>query len=195
VSQAPDPPPADAVTRLLREAGAGNREAAEALLALVYDELRAIARRRMAGEKPGHTLQATALVHEAFLKMTRAEGGGGYSDRRHFYRTAAEAMRRILIDHARGKERVKRGGGASRVLGSVVDLAVEPDPDEILSVDEALCRLEERDPRLAEVVKLRFYAGLSEQETAAALGVTDRTVRRDWVLARSFLARELDLEG
>jgi RNA polymerase sigma factor (TIGR02999 family) len=195
VSQASDPPAAGAVTRLLSEAGSGSRDAAERLLTLVYEELRSIARNRMAAQQPGHTLQATALVHEAFMRLTAPEEQPEYSGRRHFYRAAAEAMRCILIDHARSKARIKRGGGFNRIQFSVIDLAVEADPDEILSVDEAVRRLEEQDPRLSEVVKLRFYAGLSEQETALALGVTSRTVRRDWVVARAFLARHVQQGG
>lgn len=195
VSQATDPPAPGAVTRLLNEAGSGSRDAAERLLTMVYEELRAIARVRMAAQRPGHTLQATALVHEAFMRLTAPEEQPGYSGRRHFYRAAADAMRCILIDHARGKARIKRGGGFKRIQFTVVDLAVDADSDEILSVDEAVRRLEEQDPRLSEVVKLRFYAGLSEQETALALGVTSRTVRRDWVLARAFLARHVQQQG
>lgn len=159
------------------------------LLPLVYDRLRAIAAQRMAGERPGHTLDATGLVHEAYLKLV--QGQLGWQGKAHFYAAAAEAMRRILVDHARGRGREKRGAGRVRLPLDIVDLASREDPAEILSVDEAVRRLEERDPRMAEIVKLRFFAGLSDEETAQALGIADRTVRREWTLARAFLQREL----
>ena len=186
-------PASQQVSRILRAAGEGEPVDMGALLPLVYDRLRAIASRRMAGERRGHTLQATALVHEAYLKLAGREKLA-WTSRAHFYAAAAEAMRRILIDHARGKARAKRGKGRERVPLDVVDLASRECLDEILSVDEAVHRLEEQDPRLVEVLKLRFYAGLSEKETAAALGVTTRTVRRDWVLARAWLKVELSEE-
>jgi RNA polymerase sigma factor (TIGR02999 family) len=160
------------------------------LLPLVHDKLKEIAAARMAGERPGHTLQASALVNEAYLKLV-GRASLGWEGKAHFYAAAAEAMRRILVDHARGRGRARRGGGLARLPLDAVDLASREDPGEILSVDEALRRLEERDKRMADVVKLRFFAGLSEGETALALGVTDRTVRRDWTLARAFLQREL----
>ena len=159
------------------------------LLPLVYGRLRAIAAARMAGERPGHTLDATGLVHEAYLKLV--QGPLGWEGKAHFYAAAAEAMRRILVDHARGRGREKRGAGRVRLPLDVVDLASREDPSEILSVDDAVRRLEERDPRMAGIVKLRFFAGLSDEETAQALGITDRTVRREWTLARAFLQREL----
>jgi RNA polymerase sigma factor (TIGR02999 family) len=165
----------------------------EALLPLVYRQLHAIASRRMKDERESHTLQATALVNEAFLKLLGRERHT-WSGKAHFYAAAAEAMRRILIDHARGKARVKRGGGRARIPLDVVDLASRDCIDEILSVDEAVRRLEGQDPRMAEVVKLRFYVGLSEKETAQVLTVTDRTVRREWVRARAWLQKELSEE-
>lgn len=161
------------------------------LLPLVYGKLREIAAQRMAGERPGHTLDATGLVHEAYLKLVH--GPLGWHGKAQFYAAAAEAMRRILVDHARARGRGKRGGGRTRLPLDVVELASREDPSEILSVDEAVRRLEERDPRMAEIVKLRFFAGLSDEETARALGITDRTVRREWTLARAFLQRELGL--
>ncbi len=175
------------VSRIL-EAG---RVDMDRLLPLVYDRLRAIAAQRMAGERAGHTLDATGLVHEAYLKLV--QGPVGWQGKAHFYAAAAEAMRRILVDHARGRGREKRGAGRVRLPLDVVDLASREDPSEILSVDEAVRRLEERDPRMAEIVKLRFFAGLSDAETAQALGIADRTVRREWTLARAFLQRELGL--
>ena len=174
------------VSRILK----AERVDTERLLPLVYEKLRAIAARRMAGERSGHTLQATALVNEAYLKLV-GKDDLGWESKAHFYAAAAEAMRRILIDHARGKGREKRGGAWIELPLDVVDLASREKPEEILSVDEALRRLEERDARMAEIVKLRFFAGLSERETAKALGITDRTVRRDWTFARAFLQREL----
>lgn len=178
------------VSRILRDAAEGRGADMEALLPLVYDQLRAIAAQRMAGERREHTLQPTALVHEAYLKLMGREEVG-WQSKAHFYAAAAEAMRRILADHARTRNRAKRGGGRARIPLDVVELAAREDPSEILSVDEAIRRLEEQDPRMAGVVKLRFYAGLSEEDTARALGITDRTVRREWTLARAFLQRQL----
>jgi len=181
------------VTRLLERVGAGDGGAAAQVLPLVYAELRELARRRMASQPPEHTLQATALVHEAYLKLV---GGSDvrWADRSHFYFAAAEAMRQILIDSARGRARLKRGGGRARSPLSVADLAAEQDPDQILAVDEALCRLEAQWPDAAAVVRLRFYAGLSVEETARALDVSERTVHREWTYARAWLARELGPE-
>jgi len=181
------------VTRLLERVGAGDGGAAAQVLPLVYAELRELARRRMASQPPEHTLQATALVHEAYLKLV---GGSDvrWADRSHFYFAAAEAMRQILVDSARGRARLKRGGGRARSPLSVADLAAEQDPDQILAVDEALCRLEAQWPDAAAVVRLRFYAGLSVEETARALDVSERTVHREWTYARAWLARELGPE-
>jgi RNA polymerase sigma factor (TIGR02999 family) len=181
------------ISRILAAAGEGEPVDMGTLLPLVYDRLRAIAAHRMAGERRGHTLQATALVHEAYLKLV-GEKPLPVRSRAHFYAAAAEAMRRILIDHARGKRRAKRGGGRRGLPLDVVDLASRENLEEIASVDEAVRRLEKRDGRLAEVVKLRFYAGLSVAETAEVLGVTDRTIRTDWALARAWLQRDLSGE-
>jgi len=150
----------------------------------------------MAEERPGHTLQATALVHEAFARLAGEASPSGESlrtwdGRAHFFAAAVEAMRRILIEHARARGRSKRGGGAVRLPLSVVDLAEEANSEEILAVDEAIRRLEQRDARLARIVQLRFYAGLSHAECAELLGSSERTVRRDWELARALLMREL----
>ena len=178
------------VSRILREAGEGRPVDAEALLPLVYEKLRAIATYRMAAERRDHTLQATALVHEAYLKLV--DGAElDWAGKAHFYAAAGQAMRRILVDHARTRGRRKRGGGRRRVPLDVLDLAARADAEEILSVEDALRRLEKRDARLAATVQLRFFAGLSEGETAEALGVSDRTVRRDWVLARAWLQKEI----
>jgi len=188
-----DAPSGDNVTRLLREAASGADVASE-LLPLVYEQLKAIARNRMKQERDGHTLQATALVHEAYMKLV-GEEQTTYRNRAHFYAVAAQAMRRILIDHARGKQAAKRGGGRAPVPMSVVDLAVDFDPDQTIALDEALTRLEREDEQAARVVALRFYAGLSVDETAEALDVSPRTVMREWSFARARLRQLLDEEG
>lgn len=160
---------------------------AGSLLPVVYEELRQLARHRMSQENTGHTLQATALVHEVYLRL----GDLRFASRAHFFRTAAEAMRRILIEHARGKNRAKRGGGMKPMPLNVLDLAAAPDSDQILAFDEAIGRLESETPSAAAVVKLRFYAGLSVDETAEALGLSPRSVDREWAYARAWLFRVL----
>jgi RNA polymerase sigma factor (TIGR02999 family) len=180
------------VSRILRAADEGEPIDMGALLPLVYDKLRAIAAHRMASERKGHTLQATALVHEAYMRLVGAEPVG-WACKAHFYAAAAEAMRRILIEHARKRRRMKRGGGLERVPLDVVDLASRECLEEIVSVDEAVRRLQIQDPRSAEVVKLRFYCGLTVEETAEVLGITDRTVRREWAVARAWL--QLRIQG
>jgi RNA polymerase sigma factor (TIGR02999 family) len=175
------------LTVLLNAASAGDRTAFERLLATVYNELRAIAQARMREERPGHTLEATALVNEAYIRLLSGPEIH-WADRGHFFRAAAEAMRKILIDHARARNAQKRGGGrAALSLSSLADLAAAPDPAGLLSLDDAILRLEKVDPEAAEVVRLRFYAGLSEAGVAAARGVSERTVRRDWAFARGWL--------
>lgn len=164
---------------------------ASAFTGRVYDQLRVIARARLAGERAGHSLQATELVHEAFLKLRQNEALGR-GDQGAFFRAAAEAMRRILIDHARGKGRAKRGGGARRVLRDVAELAQEQDSEQILALEEAVCRLEQEEPQAALVLKLRFYAGMSVPEAAEATGLSERTVKREWQYARAWLFRALD---
>ena len=178
--------PSDVTT--LMSAAAADRGAADRLLALVYDQLRKVAQQRMNAERPDHSLEATALVHEAYLRLA-GDQDAQWVNRAHFFKAAGEAMRRILIEHARARGCVKRGGDqrGKRLPLKVLDLATEADLDEILSVDDAVRRLEEQDPDLAQIVRLRFYAGLSEDETARCLGVSDRTVRRDWTLARAWL--------
>lgn len=178
------------LTQLLRDGAADSN----AILPLVYDQLRSIAQQRMNEERSGHTLQATALVHEAYLRLI-GDQPIAWAGRAHFFAAAAEAMRRILIEHARGRARLKRGGDEStarkRLPLSVVDLAGEDDPQEILMLDDAICRLEEEDPDAARVVRLRFYAGLSVDETAAALGTSPSSVDREWAYARARLHRLL----
>jgi RNA polymerase sigma factor (TIGR02999 family) len=189
-NEGPDCPVADVLQRISN----GDQAAAKDLLPLVYDQLRALAQQRMMQERPGHTLQATALVHEAFLKLVgpRAIPWAGQA---HFYAAAAEAMRQILVDHARSRHREKRGGKGRRVLLNVLDLADTENSDEILALDEAFCRLEQQEPALGEVVRLRFFAGLSVDQTAESLGVSPRTVDRRWKFARAWLFRELHPDG
>lgn len=177
-------------TEILESIRAGDPRAAGELLPLVYAELRRLAARHLRGEQQGHTLEPTALVHEAYLKLF---GGGprGWEDRGHFFRAAAAAMRHILIDHARAKRGPKRGGSRGRVPLDLARLAAESDGDEILAVADAISRLELQSPDVAEVVRLRFFAGLSVEDTARALGVSERSVYRDWTYARAWLVREL----
>jgi RNA polymerase sigma factor (TIGR02999 family) len=179
------------VTRILSGKDRLSREEAlEQLLPVVYDELRALAGARLRHERSDHSLQATALVHEAYIRLVGWEQQS-WIDRAHFYRAAAEAMRRILIDHARGRARGKRGGGRVRVDLEDANLATWDDPDDVLALDEALHRLMEQDPRAAEIVQLRFFAGLSVEETAKALELSIRTVHREWKFARTWLFRAL----
>jgi RNA polymerase sigma factor (TIGR02999 family) len=177
------------VTRLLDAAAAGDRRAAAELLPLVYDELRRLAAARMAAEAPGQTLDATALVHEAYLRLA---SGHRFHDRHHFFRVAAEAMRRVLVDRARQKRRTKHGGGRRRVPLSEAEPAAEAAPDELLALDEALGRLAATDPVKAELVSLRYFAGLSEADAAAALGISRATASRHWTYARAWLIDALE---
>jgi RNA polymerase sigma factor (TIGR02999 family) len=190
-------PPAP-LTRLLERAAAGDAGAGADAVVRVYEELRLLARQRLASERAGHTLQATALVNEAYLRLIDSAGGAlNFAGRAHFFHAAAEAMRRVLVEHARARSRLKRGGGEARrvalvELTGVADLAAaDSDPAEILTVDEAIRRLEEQSPDVGAVVRLRFYAGLSPKETAEALGVSESTVYREWNFARAWLYREL----
>jgi RNA polymerase sigma factor (TIGR02999 family) len=183
--------PSREITHILDRATAGDSVASRELIPLVYKQLRACAARRLSAERPGHTLQPTALVHEAYLRLLGQEQTS-WDSRAHFYVAAAGAMRRILIEHARKRGRRKRGGDWRRVTLESIVLSDRTAPlEEILSVDEALRRLEDRDERMAKIVRLRFFAGLTTQEIAALLGITDRTVRREWALARAWLYREL----
>jgi RNA polymerase sigma factor (TIGR02999 family) len=178
------------VTRLLAASRGGRREAEAELAAVVYDELHAIARRLMVHERAQHTLQATALVHEAFMRLL---GGAqqNWENRRHFFGVAAMAMRRVLVDHARARAADKRGGGLQRVNLEEPAAVGHDNLDEIIAINQALTRLEAQDPRQARVVELRFFAGLSEEAIAELLNVSERTVKRDWRLARAWLRAEL----
>ena len=189
-----DETPQHEVTRLLQASDHSGPANAGQLLTLVYDQLRKIAQQRMSEERAGHTLQATALVHEAYVRLV-ANAELAWDSRGHFFTAAAEAMRRILIEHARARAREKRGGPDQRLLtldiGEVADLAQEEKTEQIIALDEALRRLESQRPRVARVVHLRFYAGLSVDETARTLGVSARTVNLDWAFARAWLYQEL----
>lgn len=179
------------VTRILHEIEQGDPEAAEKLLPLVYDELRALAAVRLAHEKPGQTLQATALVHEAYVRLVSGQQGE-WNGRGHFFGAAAEAMRRILVERARRRLSVKRGGGLNRRELDVEFTGESPeDLEQILSIDEALEKLDRVDHESAELVKLRYFAGLSLREAAAVIAVPPRTADRIWAFARSWLAHEL----
>jgi RNA polymerase sigma factor (TIGR02999 family) len=181
------------VTRILSAIEQGDPQAADQLLPLVYDELRKLAAARIAEEKPGQTLQATALVHEAYLRLVGGEQTQDWDGRRHFFAAAAEAMRRILIDRARHKHTRKAGGGRRRLdLDDIEPVLEEGNGDRLLALDEALRQLEAEDPRKAELVKLRFFAGLTAEQAAAALGVSLSTVEKDWAYARSWLRVAID---
>ncbi len=188
-------PQAD-LTLVLRAAAGGDRQASAAFLPLVYEELRRLARSRLDRTPPGNTLQPTALVHEAYLKLV---GGAdpGWDGRNHFFGAAARAMRDIVVDHARRKAAVKHGGGAARVEMDAVDIALERSPEDILALDQALRKLEEEDPRKAQLVMLRCFAGLTMAEAAAALELSERTVEREWSYIRAWLQAEMsgDTEG
>ena len=175
------------ITRILSAVEQGDERAAEQLLPLVYDELRRLATQKLAQEKPGQTLQATALVHEAYLRIAEAESARPWKGRTHFFRAAAEAMRRILVDHARQKKTQKRGGAWEPVdLEQAVPAAAEPSED-VVAVHEALDLLAAHDPAKAELVKLRYFVGLSVEEAADVLGVSRATADRYWRYAKTWL--------
>jgi RNA polymerase sigma factor (TIGR02999 family) len=178
------------ITRILNSSA----NPAEELLPLVYSELRAIARRKMAAEKPGQTLQATALVHEAYLRLIGDESE--FQNRRHFFAAAAEAMRRILIEQARRKSRQRHGGEQRKTESPLDDISIETSHSaDILDLDAALTRLESLDESMADVVRLRYFAGLTVDETAAALEISPRAVNRHWTAARAWLTQMLDTPG
>ena len=175
------------VTQILHAIGRGDPHAASQLLPLVYDELRQLAAQKLAHEKPGQTLQPTALVHEAYLRLVGEAEKPHWDSHWHFFAAAAEAMRRILVENARRKKRVKHGGDHQRVALEDQDVPVRPPPEEILALDEALTRLTGEDAAAAQVVQLHFFAGLSIEEAAEALGVSRATAYRQWSYARAWL--------
>lgn len=182
--------PQQRVTLLLEAIHRGEESATQELFALVYNELRRMARSRMARESPGHTLQPTALVHEAYIRLFKEEGAG-FENRAHFFAAAGEAMRRILIEHARKKMSAKRQGQLQRIELDETMAVQVPDSDQLTALDEALLRLEQIDRQMSDVLKLRFFVGLTVAETAAALGISPRTVDRQWTAARAWITREI----
>lgn len=186
------PAPGD-VTRVLRRIDAGEREALSELLPLVYDELHRLARGRMAGERDSHTLEPTALVHDAYIRLAGREKAS-WVNRSHFLRAAAAVMRSILVNHARDRKRLKRGGDGKKLPLDDTLAVFEERAIDLIALDEALEKLAEVDPRRTNVVELRFFGGLSVKETAEALGVSDRTVEADWNLARAWLLGEIERE-
>ncbi|PWU08617.1 MAG: RNA polymerase subunit sigma [Verrucomicrobia bacterium] len=178
------------LTQILDRVQQGDPRAAEELLPLVYEELRKLAVAKMAREAPGQTLQATALVHEAWLRLA-GDGEKRWDNRGHFFAAAAEAMRRILVERARKRARVRHGGGLEKVDWENVTIATEDSDDTVLAIHEALEKLANRSPQKAEIVKLRYFTGLEHEEIAQALGISEPTVRRHWAYARSWLMVEL----
>jgi RNA polymerase sigma factor (TIGR02999 family) len=177
------------ITRILEAIQQGDPHAAEQLLPLVYDELRQLAAHKLAHEKPGHTLQATALVHEAYLRLFGQQEPRSFSDRGHFFAAAAATMRRILIDNARRKQTQKRGGSRQR---QPLEAVAAPEPDEeLLALDEALQKLAAHDPDKARLVELRYFAGLTGEQAAAVLGISPTTADRHWAFARAWLQAEV----
>jgi RNA polymerase sigma factor (TIGR02999 family) len=181
-----------AVTVILNRAHNGDPRAAEELLPLVYDELRRVAAARMAGNLAGQTLQPTALVHEAWLRLVGQDGEAQFQNRTHFFAAAAEAMRHILIDRARRKQAQRHGGGQQRVDASEVEISAPAADDELLAVNDALERLAQADPSKAELVKLRYFVGMTIEEAAAALGISEPTAKRRWALAKAWLFNEIN---
>jgi RNA polymerase sigma factor (TIGR02999 family) len=183
------------VTHILSQIESGDPSAAEGLLPLVYDELRKLAAARLAQEKPGQTLQATALVHDAYIRLVDVEKAPHWDSRRHFFAAAAEAMRRILVERARRKRSVKHGGGRVRIdLDEVLVVGDEP-RDDLLELDELLDQLTDADPRAAELVKLRFFTGMTGEQTAAVLGISPRSADLLWAYARAWLFEKLERES
>jgi RNA polymerase sigma factor (TIGR02999 family) len=181
------------ITLMLQAVARGERQASSDLLPLVYEELRRLATARMAREASGHTLQPTALVHEAWLRLV-GDGDRNWENRAHFFGAAAEAMRRILIENARRKSRLKRGGDQARVDIADVELATTTPDDKVLLIDEALEKLQTEDPDKAKIVVLKFFGGLTNQEVAQTLNVTERTVERQWAFAKAWLFRCIETE-
>lgn len=180
------------LTRILLQLESGDAAAADELLPLVYDELRRLAAVRLSGEKTGQTLQATALVHEAYLRLVGGDSDFAWNSKGHFFSAAAEAMRRILIDRARERNRLKRGGGRSKLSLDMIQLALDTPPQELIELDEALRELGDQFPEEARLVNLRFFGGLEMGEAAQALGLSRRTADRRWAFARAWLFDRLN---
>ena len=179
------------VTQILSQIESGDPKAAEQLLPLVYDELRGLAAQKMAQEMPGRTLQATALVHEAYIRLVDVDKVQHWDSRGHFFAAAAEAMRRILVESARRKQRIRRGGDRRRIDLETFDPADERVSEDLLVLDEALTKLAAEDETVAEVVKLRYFAGLTIEQTATTLGISEDTINRKWAFARACLYHEI----
>ncbi len=179
------------VTQILSAIDQGDSRAADRLLPLVYDELRLLAAQRLSSEKPGQTLQATALVHEAYIRLVDTEKAQNWSSRGHFFGAAAEAMRRILVDRARRKQRPKHGGGRRRLELDSAFPANDATPEALLAIDEALGQLQREFPEKARLVTLRYYAGCSLEQAANAMGISPATAKRHWAYARAYLYSEL----
>jgi RNA polymerase sigma factor (TIGR02999 family) len=183
------------LTRILSSIEQGDPRASEELLPLVYGELRRLAKQRLAQEKPGQTLQATALVHEAYLRLTGGDETHHWNNRGHFFAAAAEAMRRILVENARRKRAEKHGGRLERHDLDDLEIAAPAPSEDLLALDEALAKLEAEDPTKAQIVKLRYFAGLSEADAAAVLGISRATVQRHWRYAKVWLLGEVREAG
>ena len=183
------------VTRLLNEAGAGDPRAAEELLPLVYERLRALATRKMQGERSDQTLQATSLVHEAYLRLVDVDKVQSWDSRWHFFSAAAEAMRRILVDNARRRGRLKRGGGHARVDLDKLERSAAQRPHDLLALDEALNDLAREHPEKARLINLRYFGGLTQAQAAEALGISTATADRQWAFARAWLYRHMKADA
>jgi RNA polymerase sigma factor (TIGR02999 family) len=183
------------VTRLIDRIQQGDHNASELLLPLVYNELRKLAAAKMATERNDHTLAPTALVHEAYLRLVGDDPGDLWDGRGHFFAAAAEAMRRILINHARDRNRVKRGGTFKRINLDDIDVAIETPDEELLALDQALDEFSQEQPEIAELVKLRFFTGLTVQEAARTQGISPRTADRNWSYARAWFLDRLKTDG
>ena len=183
------------VTQILSQIESGDPSAAEQLLPLVYEELRKLAAAKLVQEKPGQTLQATALVHEAYLRLVDVEKAQHWDSRRHFFSAAAESMKRILVEKARRKQRRKHGGGLHRTPLDEIEIESPASPLDLLALDEALAKLAQEDPEKAEVVQLRYFVGLSHEEVGDILGLSTVTVKRHWRYARVWLHRQMDENG
>jgi len=183
------------VTRLLEAAERGESDAAERLLNVVYSELHRMAEQKLSGDAGNHTLQPTALVHDAWLQLVGGDSQPDFSNRAHFFGAAAQAMRRILIDRARRKHAEKRGSGAEHIDLDSVDVAVNADDDTLLRIDDALEKLAREDPPSAELVRLRFFVGMKNEEAAEVMNISERTAKRYWTFARAWLYDELQRDG